>query len=241
MKLLIKIPTRERGLGFVYKYLENITNPETKVWLTLDADEWDNYGDVSEALGFPTELDLFWTVWETESKIDAYNRDIDHISSRFDWDIIMVGSDDMWPKEKGFDQNIIDDMMEHFPDTDGALWYDTEDSLTELKSRYNREFTWGSPEWQRRWICMLPVMGRKYYERFGYIYHPAYKSFFCDDEYTAVGRKLGKLKPIPRNHIRHQHPSWGAGVPDDDLYKRNNQNWKGDEQTFIKRKREGFK
>lgn len=240
MKLLIKIPTRERGLGFVRSYLENITNPDTVVWLTLDEDEWDNYGDIADSIGFPHELSVFWTVGNTASKIDAYNRDIVHITNQFDWDIIMVGSDDMWPNEKGFDQNIIDDMQQYFPDTDGALWYDTEDSLRELKHRYGRDFTWGSPKWQRKWISMLPIMGRKYYERFGYIYHPAYKSFFCDEEYTKVALKLQRIKAIPRTHIRHQHPDWGGGVQADDLYHRNNKNWKHDQTLYQQRKRQGF-
>lgn len=239
MKLLIKIPTRERGFNWLQSYYTNITNPNTHVHLTLDSDEYPN-GDVPD-FGFPAEMDVTFSIGPSESKIDAYNRDIDWLTKKTDWDIIMVGSDDMWPNEKGFDQNIIDDMQQYFPDTDGALWYDTEDSLRELKNRYNREFAWGSPDWQRKWISMLPIMGRKYYERFGYIYHPAYKSFFCDDEYTKVALKLQRIKAIPRTHIRHQHPHWEGGVQADDLYHRNNVNWKHDQTLYQQRKREGFK
>jgi hypothetical protein len=87
---------------------------------------------------------------------------------------------------------------------------------------------------------MLPIMGRKYYDRFGYVYHPSYQSFWCDNEFTQVALKLGKIKCINRKIIRHQHPSWDAGMQADDLYYANNQNWHKDMANFKKRQRQGF-
>lgn len=236
-KLLIKIPTRERGLGFVEKYITNVTNPDTQIWLTLDKDDRGNYDDIP----FPINLDANISIGNSVSKIDAYNRDIPEITEHFDWDVIMVGSDDMWPNTPGFDQIILDDMTEHFPDGDGCLWYNTEDSESELARRYRgRKIPFGSRDWQNKWISMLPIMGRKYYERFGYIYHPSYKSFWCDNEFTKVAVNSGKIKPIDRTIIRHQHPSWDGGMAADSLYTSNNANWQKDMTNFKRREAQNF-
>lgn len=236
-KLLIKIPTRERGLGFVDKYITNVSNPETQIWLTLDKDDSVSHDDIP----FPLDLDIKSIKGNSISKIDAYNRDIPEITEQFDWDVIMVGSDDMWPNTQGFDQVILDDMAENFPDGDGCLWYNTEDSEKELANRYRgRTIKFGSRDWMNKWISMLPIMGRKYYERFGYIYHPSYKSFWCDNEFTNVAIGLGKIKPIDRTIIRHQHPSWDGGMEADSLYTSNNANWQKDMNNFNHRNARGF-
>lgn len=236
--LLIKIPTRERGFGWNSHYIDNISNPNTQVWYTVDRGTKEV--DILHYVDNPPNVNAFLGR-ESASKIHAYNRDIDDISKTFDWDVIMVGSDDMWPNTPGFDQIILDDMAEHFPDGDGCLWYNTEDSETELKQRYRgRHIEFGSPEWQNKWISMLPIMGRKYYERFGYIYHPSYKSFWCDNEYTKVAVNAGKIKPIDRTIIRHQHPSWDGGMKADALYHANNSNWEDDRRNFMRREQQGF-
>lgn len=239
MKLLIKIPTRERGFDWLQSYYTNLTNMNTHIHLTLDEDEYPD-GEVPD-FGFPAELDLTFSIGPSDSKIDAYNRDIDWISKRIDWDVIMLGSDDMLPQIRGFDQQIIEDMSWNYPTADGCLWYNTEDSLTELKKRYKRNFAWGSDEWKKRWICMLPVMGRRYYERFGYVYHPSYKSFWCDNEWTDVARQMGLITPVNLEIVKHFHPSWGGGENAmDSLYSRNNKNFLIDQKNYHRRKLKGF-
>jgi hypothetical protein len=234
--LLIKIPTRERGADWLSHYVDNVTNPNTKIVMTLDYNDptiRDSYKWKKHGVGI--------VVGESKSKIDAYNRDIGFLSQKFDWDVIMVGSDDMWPNTRGFDQIILDDMAQHFPDGDGCLWYDTEDSKTELKRRYpHRSMPFGSEAWKQHWINMLPVIGRKYYDRFGYIYHPSYKSFWCDNEFTHIANRLGKIQPIDRDFIRHQHFCWDGGMPNDSLYQRNNKNDAADHQNFNRRRGNNF-
>ena len=53
-------------------------------------------------------------------------------------------------------------------------------------------------------LITLPVIGRKLYDRFGYIYHPAYKSEWCDNEQTEVFEELGVLRHIDRRPIVHR-------------------------------------
>ena len=43
------------------------------------------------------------------------------------------------------------------------------------------------------WIVTMPVVHRRYYERFGYIYHPGYSHMFCDTEFTHVANCLKKV------------------------------------------------
>ena len=120
-------------------------------------------------------------VGNSKTKIEAINADV----PATDWDILVLISDDMIPEVKGFDDVIRGDMSRLYPDTDGVLWY--------------------FDGW-RRDLNTLCVIGRKYYDRFGYIYHPAYKSFWCDMEFTEVASALGRQTFIDRTIIRHLHP-----------------------------------
>jgi hypothetical protein len=82
-------------------------------------------------------------------------------------------------------------------------------------------------------------MGRKYYKRDGYVYHPAYKSLFCDNEATQVARERGRLKEVEIPIFYHAHPA--AGYPTNDAqYKHTDSFYQEDKATFIKRKAEGW-
>ena len=76
-------------------------------------------------------------------------------------------------------------MKTNYPDTDGILWF--------------------FDGW-RKDLNTLCILGRKYYERFGYIYNPEYNSFWSDSEFTDVGNILNKQKFIDKVIIRHLHP-----------------------------------
>jgi hypothetical protein len=128
----------------------------------------------------------------SDSKIHAVNRDIDKID--FDWDIILLASDDMTPQVEGYDQIIKDKMKEFYSDTDGILWF--------------------NDGFQGEKLNTLCVLGKKYYERFNYIYHPDYKSCWSDNEFMEVGKILKKQTYIDSVIIKHEHPDWGYGSRD---------------------------
>ena len=241
-KLLIKIPTRERGLDWLDSYLDNITNPNTKILLTMDHDYdielLDKMDFFKRDLLNPHIDRVLIEIGESKGKIEAINRDINKVID--DFDVLLVGSDDMIPQVKRFDQNILDDMKANYPDGDGCLWYHTEDHESVLKDRYKRTITAGSKEFYQKWICMLPVMGKAYYKRFNYVYHPSYKSFWCDNEQTAVANRLGKITYLHKGIIKHVHPAWDQNGVDDELYSRNNINWGHDQNNFRKRQSRGF-
>lgn len=149
----------------------------------------------------------------SKTKIEAINTDMQGA----EFDILVVVSDDMEPQVSHFDDIIVTHMNQHFPDMDGALHYN--------------DGCCG----QERTIT-LSIMGRELYNYLGYIYHPAYVSFYCDNEFTEVVRKLSKVKYFPQVIIKH---TW-KGDTSDLLYKRNSKMGRGDAQIFANRKSQGF-
>lgn len=144
------------------------------------------------------------------SKIDAINKGI----PKEGWDILCDVSDDFVFTRAGFD-NIIrehcgpNDVL-HFPEPFA-------------KDR----------------IIIMAVMGNEYYNKYGYIFNPAYKSLFCDDELTAVAKKVGAYKFINEDIFRHEHPAAGYGKPDRQTMI-TEAFWHQDKKTFEKRQQLGF-
>jgi hypothetical protein len=146
------------------------------------------------------------------NKIDACNRDIKQVEG---WDILLLASDDMIPQVHGWDNIIREKMKSHYPDTDGCLWFN--DGYTGEK------------------LNTLCCLGREYYERFGYIYNPAYSSLWADNEYTEVAQSLNRITYFPEVIIKHEHPVW-KGDPQDALYKHNESFYRADEKVYKERK-----
>jgi len=213
-KILIKLPSRERPDALreaLSRYATMCTNKaDTKVMLTLDDDN-----------KF-IEMDRdYWPAFiprpqPRSTKIGATNRDL---PGAWPWDILVVASDDMWPIVHGYDDIIRKDMAEFFPDGDGALWYSD--------GRQNKH-------------CTMPIMGRKYFDRFGYAYEPGYKSYHCDVEFTKVAQKDHQLAYIEDCLFQHEHPCFRGKVPEDDLYKHNRMDKSADLLYYLERERNGF-
>lgn len=220
MKLLIKFPTRGRVVRFFevldkyYSLLDDLSN--TEFCITIDYDDpIMNDDDVLDKL--ETYENLYYYVGDSKSKIEAINNDM---SEFVDFDILMLASDDMVPQQKGYDTIIRENMKSHYPDTDGILWF---------------------YDGNRKDLNTLCILGKKYYDRFNYIYHPDYKSFFCDNEFTIIGNHLGKQKYIHELIIRHEHPD----IPQfrhtcDELYIKNSKYFKYDQELFNKRLKNNF-
>lgn len=151
-------------------------------------------------------------VWgHSKNKIDAINRDIPD-----GWDILVNMSDDMVFTKEGFDLDIIEafngdlDQFIHFPDGFTA---------------------------ER--LCSMSIIGRDYYDRFGYVYHPDYVSLWCDNEAQDVAKDLGKYKFVNKNIFIHDHPAWTGAKPDQQLIE-TQKYYRQDQRTYNKRKACGF-
>ena len=220
MSLLIKFPTRDRPKKFLevldlyYKNLNNIDL--TTFCVSIDEDDLSmNNEDVLSVLDTYENMEIF--IGNSKTKIEAVNCDIGEIE---DWDIVLLASDDMIPLIKGYDDLIRENMEKYYPDTDGVLWFF---------------------DGNRRDLNTLCILGKKYYDRFGYIYHPGYKSFYCDDEFTKVANKLKKQTFIEQVIIRHEHPD----IPQfrdrfDESYAKNSRYYPIDYNFFQLRQKNNF-
>ena len=84
------------------------------------------------------------------------------------------------------------------------------------------------------WIITLPIMDRKYYERFGYVYNPDYYHMFADTEMTHVGHLLGKVITLDMV-IKHNHYTQRNGQPKDAINEKNDKTWAQGEKLYIER------
>ncbi len=148
------------------------------------------------------------------SKIDACNRDIEEAG---EWDIVVLASDDMMPVTIGWDEIIRNSMNHSFPDLDGVLYFP--DGYTALNT-----------------MC---IMGKKYYDRFGYIYHPDYMSLWSDNEFMEVADSLGKQKKFNQVLFKHEHPANNKSRMDN-LYLMNEKFYHADRGTYMRRKKINF-
>jgi hypothetical protein len=218
-KILMKLTSRSRfsqlkDCVLKYNYLaDDVKNMRWVFSFDIDDASYDKV-DFDSFLDF---LKIDYVIYQStsENKIDAINRDI---SLEKDWDILLNISDDQMPVVQGYDTLIRQEMDE---DNTLSLWFNDGH-----QDRINTQ----------------EIVGYNYYNSLGYIYHPSYKSFFCDNESTEVAIALGKMKKNPTSIIRHFHPDWEVGsvVKHDQLYKRNQSFWSQDEANYNFRKSQNF-
>lgn len=218
MKIVVKFPTRGRKekffsvLNVYYQLAIDIENIEFQVTIDND-DKTMNNDDVLNRLNEYKNLN--YSLGYSKNKIDAVNRGIDISNSN----IILVASDDMIPKVWGYDNIIRNKMIELYPDTDGVLWFNDGNQGNKLNT-----------------LCIL---GKKYYERFNYIYHPDYTSLWADNEFMDVANLLGKQTYFNEIIIRHEHPDVGFGQRD--FIHFNNIKYDNiDKSIYLKRKENNF-
>ena len=220
-KILFKYPTRNRLVWFqktllaYYDMLSDNCNFEFAITLDKDDADMDN---ASIRLLMAALVNLTYFYGDHKNKIEACNADID---LKKDWDILILVSDDMVPVVKDFDKIIVESMLKHFPDLDGALHFNDGHEGDKRNITYS-------------------ILGRKLYEKIGHVYHPDYLSFFCDNEFTDVVKGMGKYHYDSRVIVEHQHWSCKGAPPKDSLYKRNSKMGRPDRETYLRRKAAGF-
>lgn len=218
--LLIKLPSRQRPrllLDVASQYSALCADPlHTSLLVSLDEDDRTVSVDVERTLIHESRLHIHIVRGPRSNKIGAINRDMQHAGA---WDILLVASDDQVPVMEGYDAVIRRDMASWFTQGDGCLWYSD--------GRQDR-------------ICTQCVMDRRYYDRHGYIYHPAYHSYCCDDEYTEVAMAAGRMVKLPDVLCRHDHCCWTNNMPDDALYQHNRAHKQQDQATLHARRAAGY-
>ena len=217
MNLLIKFPTRgrpDKALKTLVRYINYMDDKSNRILVTCDLD--DESMNNEEVRNILTQYEnVVIKYGDNKSKIEAVNADL----KDEEFDIVLLASDDMLPIVKGYDTLIKSRMSEIYPDTDGVLWF--------------------NDGYQGDRLNTLSILGKKYYDRFGYIYHPEYKSVWCDNEFMAVSRILDKVTYFDTTIMRHEHPDWGF-TDRDDIHRWNYLNENHDRMVYFNRNANNF-
>lgn len=219
MHILFKFTSRSRPQKFLdgLKNITDMVNDKVNytILCTLDEDDTTmNTEAIRELTGrYPNTIMQYGT---SKSKIDAINRDMSVVK---DWDILVVMSDDMRFTATGFDTLIREGMAHNFPDLDGFLHYPDTTAKTALAT--------------------MSIMGRKYFERDNYIYHPSYQSLFCDNEAMEVAQARGKYLFMGIPILDHLHPAYNLSEWDEQYMFQQNL-WGVDEANYLLRKAKNF-
>lgn len=221
MRILLKCPTRNRPqkiIATLSAYMKFANHPES-IGVAISCDD-DDSSMSRNLVHEEIHRILIKTAWHrifmspNKSKIQACNANMNEIE--WQWDIVVLVSDDMIPQVQGWDDVIRSHMP---PDLNKILWF--------------------NDGFQGDKLNTLCVFGRQMYNHFGYIYHPDYKSLFCDTELTDLCK--GELKDrciyVPYCIIRHEHPGTGYAQNMDALYQHNQKFWNEDMYTYIRRKK----
>jgi len=223
MRILLKCPTRSRPNQFIRvlnQYIKLANRPDL-LGICISCDQ-DDLTMTQTNVQYQIKNITHNVAWSeiyygnSTNKIEAVNADMSSIN--WPWEMVVIVSDDMVPQVKGYDDVLRSHMIANFADTDGILWVNDGTQGENLNT--------------------ISIMGRKMYDSFGYLYHPAYKSLFCDTEFTDLCKEslASKCTYIPYMLIRHEHPGTGFPQRNDALYARNNSFWYTDLITYISRK-----
>ena len=218
MKILLKYPSRERPDKFrdtLTRYIQTADNL-FRVIVSLDTNDLHLplYRKYIDEIKIGLGIDISVNIAPNKSKIQAINAGVSG-----DFDILVLGSDDMICKVQGWDEQIKNEMQENYPDLDGVLYH----------------FDGFQP------LNTMPIMGRKAYEKTGYIYHPEYISLWADNEFQEYWDLMGKQTRFNDVLFRHEaHFNDHRFNTNDRLMQRNQSYYEIDKMTFMKRKSENF-
>jgi hypothetical protein len=90
-------------------------------------------------------------------------------------------------------------------------------------------------------VCTLPIMNRKFYDRFGWVYHPHYYSMFADNDLTECAKKIGAYVSDFSLTFEHRHYVNGKNKRDKTYDRENSkQAWDIGKRVFQQRKLRQF-
>lgn len=217
LKILYKFTTRGRPERFRLSY-ESIIMAQNNSVICVTIDEDD---ELMKKHLESNSYDVFFFKGKSNNKIHAINRDLDKIE-KFEWDIIICWSDDMVIFDMDFEKIVSNCFYEN--------------------GQKNLDLFIHLPDGHRNEnLSTLSIMGRDYYNRFHYIYHPAYESVYCDDEATRVAKILNCYRYFPIFAYDHRHPSNGYSFWDEQYEKNESaEMYLKDRKTFVERREKNF-
>lgn len=209
-KIQFVYPTRGRKARF-FEGLDSIVNnlydkENYHIQVVADVDDADmSSRETFDRIKTYPNTDVLYGI--SKSKVSAVNRDLKLLKP---FDIICCHSDDMRWTFYGFDQILRQqfedgnyDKLIHVPDTDA-----------------------------KQFLATYYIAGKDYFNRFGFIYDPRFKSLFCDNLVMDIAQKLGKYQFVDcPGMLFHEHPSYGH-TQFDEQYKEQQALWGEDETLY---------
>lgn len=181
LKILVKFPTRSRPIKFLSAlhaaHSKAKDNESINYLVSYDFSD----GTMSESVKNRAReyLNVRLVSGHSRNKIHACNRDIDQAG---EWDIVLLLSDDMICETVGWDEVLRKEFSK------------TLDLCIHHSDGYAGER-----------LQTMVIFGRKYYDRFGYLYHPSFISLWADNFQMEVAQKLKRYKYFSQILFRHEH------------------------------------
>lgn len=210
MKILIKYATRGRRNLFQEALLNIYTTIGTNDYEIIVSADKDDADMRNPILGPNTRV----YYGEPSNKIEAINRDMDKAG---DWDLLIAMSDDMYWISSDWAPVMI-----------SLIKQKCGDSL-DFFAHFNDGYTGDK-------LPTMSIMGRDYYLRDNYIYHPAYKAFSCDSEQFFIAKLRARWYYFPNKLFEHRHPS-NLSTSADNTYALSSKYGAGDIATYKKRRK----
>lgn len=183
MKFLLKYASRSRPALFkqrVDNWNKLASGKHELVWIcSFDTD--DPTMQTADIRDFCQANGIMPHYAPNKSKVQAINASMNFAPP--EWDIVIIVSDDMACLMQDWDDIVAKDMEESFTECNGALWY---------------------PDGRQDRTCTLSIMGRPVYRRLGHLYHPAFRSVYCDNYFQHVMERSNQLKKINKPVFAHE-------------------------------------
>ena len=218
-KIVFKYTSRSRPDNFfrgLRSIIDNCVDNNYEVLCSFDEDDksMNNPFEIGGLGAFDKVIFYFGT---SNSKISAINNDLDKLPK--DWGILINMSDDMVFIEKGFDNLIRKAFEVNFPNGDGFLHIHD--------GCQNR-------------LATMSIIDKKHFDRFGYIYHPDFKSVYVDNFHQEYAQKHGCYHYMGDNVrlIEHLHPLHKQGIPMDAQYVENEKLYDHDREVYYRIRKE---
>lgn len=216
MRILINYATRKRKDKFLAHmnniYATTVSN-DFKIVVKVDEDD----AEMAHMLGDINKMrNTAGYIVKPFGKIAAINA---YIPWYEPWDILVNTSDD-FTFVKGWDEIMLHRVS--------GVWPRTTDWFAHFSDGHVFER-----------LPTMSIFGREYGERFGYVYHPSYKSFSCDAEAFYVAQQLGKYHYFPEVLAEHRHPA-NIRCASDEVYKLNDTFMPYDTDIYFKRMKKNF-
>ena len=198
MRFLINFTSRSRPLNFfrgIKSIKDNFSSEnEYRIVAVLDSD--DTTMNTKHIIGCMEDEGVEYYFGKSSGKISAINRETDKFGD--DWDVLINFSDDMVITAKDFDKSIAEKIGD---DTDKYLHFrDSNHKVIDA-------------------LCTLHIVGREYFNRDGFIYHPDFISVWCDNFNDDLAKARNKYYFYDEIIFNHIHPAYGKAVKDEQYAK----------------------